>query len=49
MSGENGQGWITEEASLTVSTGATSATAQGGKDEPIVTCRKTRVPEEHGR
>ena len=42
MSGENGQGWITEEAFFTVSLWcATSATAQGGKDEPIVTCRET--------
>ena len=42
MSGESGQGWITEEAFFTVSPGARQARQRkGGKDEPLVTCRKT--------
>ena len=42
MSGKNGLGWITEEAFFTVSPGARLVRQpQGGKDEPIVTCRGT--------
>ena len=41
MSGESGQGWSPEEAFFSLAWCATSATAQGGKDEPLVTCRKT--------
>ena len=40
MSGESGQGWITEEAFFSLAWCATSATAQGSKDEPFVTCRE---------
>ena len=42
MSGENGQGWITEEAFFTVPLGARQVRQRKeGKDEPIVTCRET--------
>ena len=39
MSGENSQGWITEEAFFTFSPGAPQV--RGGEDEPVVTCRET--------
>ena len=41
MSGENSQGWITEGAFFSLTWYTTSATAQGGKNEPIVTCGET--------
>ena len=40
VSGESGRGWITEEAFFSsLAWWATNATAQGGKDGPLVTCR----------
>ena len=42
MSGESVQGWITEEAFFKVSPGGQPVRQhKGGKDEPLVTCRKT--------
>ena len=37
FSGQSGQGWITEEG---LTWCVTSATAQRGEDEPLVTCRE---------
>ena len=49
MSGENGQGWITEEAFFTASPGARQVRQRKEvKMKKIVTSRETRVPEEHG-
>ena len=48
MSGDRPRSWITEGAFLSLAWRTTSTATQGDKNEPVDTCGKTRVPEEHG-